>query len=119
MAISTKINPEFGNLPLNKLLLASFIISAITAVLGLLAQIVLPLQIPLYYGLPQTTAQITPSILIVLPSVVSIFTTIINTILSIKIHDNYLKRTLAFASITVAILAVVTTYKIIFLVGSL
>lgn len=119
MAISTKINPEFDKLPLNRLLLASFIIAIVTVGIGLLAQFILPPQIPLYYGLPQTIEQIAPSILILLPSFISIFITILNTLLSIKIHDNYLGRTLAFASITVAVLATVTTFKIIFLVGSL
>lgn len=106
-------------IPLKRLLVSSLVISVITIVLGLLAQLILPPQIPLYYGLPQTSEQITPSIFIILPSLLSIIITIINTSFSTKIHDIFLKKTLAFASISVSVLATITTYKIIFLVGSI
>lgn len=116
---SVKLNPEFEKLPLKKMFVASFFISVATILLGLIAQIILPPEIPLFYGLPQTSEQLSPAIFIILPSLASILITIINAIISIKIDGNYLKRTLAFASIAVSILAVITTYKIIFLVGSL
>lgn len=128
MAISTKIkgfgysvklNPEFERLPLKKLFVVSFLISLSTIVLGLAAQFILPPEIPLYYGLPQTYEQVASSFLIILPSLISIVITIFNAIVSIKTHDNYLKRALAFTSISVAILAIITTYKIIFLVSSI
>ena len=107
MAISTKIknlgyavklNPEFERLPLKKLFVISFFTSLLTIVLGLLAQFILPPVIPLYYGLPQTTEQVAASFLIILPSVFSIVLTIVNAIISIKTHDNYLKKALAFTT---------------------
>lgn len=114
-----KLNPEFEKLPLKGLFLWSFIISFSTIALGLIAQLILPPEIPLYYGLPQTTDQIAPSLLIILPSGISIIVTLLNAICSTKTQDNYLKKALAFTSIAVSILAIITTYKIIFLVGSL
>ncbi len=125
MALSTKIknigyiNPEFEKLPLKKLFVASFFISIATIILGMVAQFILPPEVPLYYGLPQTRDQIAPSLFIVLPSLVSITITVLNAVFSIKTHDNYLKKALAFTSIAVSILATITTYKIVFLVGSL
>jgi len=114
-----KLSPGFEKLPLKKLFVFSFFLSVITILLGLVAQIFLPPEIPLYYGLPQTSEQLAPTIFIILPSVLSIFITVINTIFSMKIHDNFLNKTLAFTSISVSILAMITTYKIIFLVGSI
>lgn len=112
-------NPEFERLPLKKLFVSSFFISLFTLVIGLVAQIILPTEIPLFYGLPQTNEQLAPSLLIVLPSALSIIITIANALISIKVDNNYLKRALAFSSISVSVLAIITTYKIIFLVGSL
>jgi len=106
-------------LPLKRLLVLFLVVSVITIILGLLAQLILPPQIPLYYGLPQTSEQITPSIFIILPSLLSIIITAINTAVSLKVNDIFLKKTLAFASIAVLLLATITTYKIIFLVGSI
>jgi len=106
-------------LPLKRFYILPLIISITTIIFGLLAQLILPPEIPLYYGLPETPEQIAPSMFIVLPSLISIFITIINAAISTKIHDNFLKKTLVFASISVSILATITTYKIIFLVGSI
>lgn len=114
---SVKLNPEFEKLPLKKLFVSSFFISVFAIIFGLLSQFILPPEIPLYYGLPQTTEQLAPSIFIILPSLISIAITVLNAVFSIKSHDNYLKRALAFASISIAILSIITTTKIVFLVG--
>lgn len=114
-----KINPEFEKLPLKNLFIYSLILSTITLSFGLLAQIVLPPQIPLLYGLPQTNDQLVSSLMIILPSIISIFITIINAIFSIKSHDNYLKKILAFTTISIAVLSSITIFKIIFLVSSI
>ncbi len=114
-----KYGKEFEKLPLRKLFVVSFFMSIVTIIIGLITKSFLPPEIPLFYGLPQTQEQLTSSTLIILPSVTSILITIINFILSIKIQDNHLKKTLAFASVLVSLLAIITTYKIIFLVGSL
>ncbi len=112
------INPEFEKLPLKKMFVISGISSIILIFIGLLAQIFLPPQIPLFYGLPQTEIQLAPSILIILPSIFSIILTLVNAIVAIKINDNFLKKTLAFSSISVTLLIAITTLKIIFLISS-
>ena len=74
MAIYQKIiiDPRFEKLPLKKLILTSFVLNLIIIVLGLLAQFILPPEIPLLFGLPQTTEQLTPSIYIILPSIIAL-----------------------------------------------
>lgn len=119
MAIFKKIKPEFEKLPLKKLFLTIIVISLVTVLFGLVSQIFLPPQIPLFFGLPQTKSQLAPSILIVLPSLISIFISLTNVFISIKIHDVYLKKVLAFSAITVSIMAAITTLKIIFLISSI
>ncbi len=112
-----KLNPEFEKLPLKKMFVISFVVSIITVLIGVIAQITLPPEIPLFYGLPQTSEQLAPSILIILPSLLSLSITVINAVLSIKTNDNYLKKVFAFSSIAITTLAIITTYKIIFLVS--
>ncbi len=119
MAISNKLNPILNNLPFKNLFYVSMIFSLITFVSGILAQLILPPEIPLFYGLPQTNSQITQSIMITIPSIISIIICIINIIIAVKTVDNYNKRILAFASVFISILATVSTFKIIFLVGSI
>lgn len=114
-----KFIPKFERLPLKKLFIASFIINIFTILVGLLAKFILPPEIPLLYGLPQTSEQLTKSILIILPSSVALFLTIINAILSINTSENYLKKTLAFASISISLLSFIGTFKIILLIGSI
>jgi hypothetical protein len=112
------IQTEFKKLPLSKLYISSFVISISSIAFGLVFQFLLPPEIPLYYGLPQTEGQIAPSITIILPSMVSIFIIFINTLIAIKVSSNYLKKILSFTSLAVSVLAIITTFKICFLVGS-
>lgn len=122
MALPTqikKLSPEFEKLPLKKLYIFSFFISLIVLIIGVATQFFLPPEIPLYYGLPQTSDQLAPSMFIILPSLLSIIITITNIFLSMKNSGSYLKRALAFTSISISILATITTYKIFFLVSSL
>ncbi|MDP3917757.1 MAG: hypothetical protein Q8Q30_01110 [Candidatus Woesebacteria bacterium] len=105
-------------LPLRHLFIISLIINGVLVLSGLLAKFILPPEIPLYYGLPKNEDQLAKSIYIILPALISILITITNTVLSIISTSIYLKKTLAFASISITILSIVATYKIIFLVGS-
>ena len=114
-----KFVPKFERLPLKKLFIASFVINILTILLGLLAGFILPPEIPLLYGLPQTSEQLVKSILIILPSTIALLLTLINAILSISIDGTYLKKTLAFASISISLLSLIGTFKIIFLVSSI
>jgi len=113
-----KIDPRFEKLPLRHLFIISLIINGVLVLSGLLAKFILPPEIPLYYGLPKNEDQLAKSIYIILPALISILITFTNTVLSIISTSIYLKKTLAFASISITILSIVATYKIIFLVGS-
>jgi O-antigen/teichoic acid export membrane protein len=112
------INPDFEKLPLKRLFVISVIISGILIIVGLVCQIFLPPQIPLFYGLPQTDSQLAPSILIILPPIIASLVTLINVGIAIKVNDNFLKKTLAFSSLSICILVTITTLKIIFLISS-
>ena len=108
-----------SNLPLKNLFVTSLIINLVLVVLSLGAKFILPPEIPLFYGLPKNEDQLAPAIYLFLPSLISIFITIANMVIATAINSNYLKRTLAFASISITILSIIATYKIVFLVGSI
>lgn len=117
MALLTQLKES--NLPLKPLFATSVVINGIFILLGLVVQLVLPPEIPLFYGLPKNSEQLAPSIFIILPNIVSILLTVINAVISINVEGVYLKKSLAFASISICLLSVIATYKIIFLVGSI
>lgn len=106
-------------LPLKSLFVTSVVINLILIISGLLAKFILPPEIPLFYGLPKNEDQLAPAIFVILPAVIAILTTVANIVVSLSIDSLYLKRTMAFTSISVTILSLIATYKIIFLVGSL
>lgn len=117
MALLTQLKES--SLPLKSLFTTSVAVNLMFILLGLASQLVLPPEIPLFYGLPKNNEQLAPSIFIILPSLVSLFLTVINAIISINVEGIYLKKALAFASISICLLSVIATYKIIFLVGSI
>lgn len=114
-----KLGSKFEKLPLKRFFIASFVVNVITILSGLLAKFILPPEIPLFYGLPQTSEQLANSIFIILPTGIALLLTLINAIVSISINDTYLKKTLAIASISISLLALIGTYKIIVLIGSI
>lgn len=113
-----KIGNDFEKLPLKRVILASLIINVSILILSLVAQIILPPIVPMFFGLPQTEEQLVPSILIGLPQIVSIVFILINTLISINIDGQYIKKMLAFTSLSLTILSTVATLKVIFLVGT-
>jgi len=121
MAIYQKIiiDPRFEKLPLKKLIITSFVLNLIIIILGLLAQFILPPEIPLLFGLPQTTEQLTPSIYIILPSIIALIISFLNSLIAINLEGQYIKKTLAFSTVLISILSLIATFKIIFLVGSI
>lgn len=114
-----KIDSRFEKIPLKSLFVISIIVNITFILLGLVSQLVLPPEVPLFYGLPKNSEQLAPSLFIVIPATISLIITILNAVISINIDSIYLKKSLAFASISVCLLSVVAIYKIIFLVGSI
>ncbi|MBL7036872.1 hypothetical protein ISR94_03475 [Candidatus Microgenomates bacterium] len=110
---------KFERLPLKKFYIFSFFLNIIVLVAALLSKYILPPEIPLFYGLPQSSQQISSSYFLFIPSLVSLALTVVNAYLSIFVDNTYLKKVLAFSTILISILSTLTTLKIIFLVGSI
>lgn len=105
--------------PLKPLFTASVAINLLFIVLSILSIFILPPEIPLFYGMPKSNEQVAPSFMIITPSLAAFLFTVVNFVVSTKLNQQYLKKTLAFASIAATILSSIATYKIIFLVGSI
>lgn len=113
------IDPRFERLPLFKLIISTVITNLIVILIGLAAKFILPPQIPIFFGFPQTEEQLAPSLLIIIPPIISLFFTIINSVAAINIESSYIKKSFAFASLAVTLLSTIAVIKIIFLVGSI
>ncbi|OGM20674.1 hypothetical protein A2955_04860 [Candidatus Woesebacteria bacterium RIFCSPLOWO2_01_FULL_37_19] len=109
---------SFQRTPLVKLLRLSFILSLVNIVVVLLIKNFLPPQIPLYYGLAEGQEQLSGTLGLVVPGILSLSLTSVNTIIMFFVKDNFIKQTLIISSLVVTIFATITTLKIILLVGS-
>lgn len=110
---------KLERLPLKKYYIFSFLLSLTVIVSGGILQLLLPPEIPLFYGLPVGEEVLTKSIFIITPALVSMFITVLNAYFSIFAESTYLKKVLAASAISVSVLATITTIKIVFLVGAI
>jgi hypothetical protein len=78
----------------------------------------IPPQIPLFYGLPQGEEQLAQQIFLIMPPVTALLFTLLNLILITTTKDDFLKKVLWGTTIGVTLLATITVYKIVALVGS-
>lgn len=113
------IDPNFKKLPLLKLFTFSIVLNLFFIALGLLSRFILPPEIPLFFGFPQTTEQLAPSLFIIIPSAISLVLVIINFYIALNLESIYLKKTLAFATLATTLLSSIAVIKIILLVGSI
>ncbi len=104
---------------LKKIINASWILNLLVIFFGLLLLKRLPPQIPVFYGLPQGEAQLSPPLGILIPSVSSLIFIFLNLFLINIIKDEFIKKTLVIAGLATAVFALITTVKIIFLVGQI
>jgi hypothetical protein len=93
-------------------------VSLIALSLALLFQRFLPPQIPLFYGSPVGEEQLVPSFELIIPSILSLSINLINLLIFFIAKDDFLKKALMITSFVVAFFTLITTFKIIFLVGS-
>lgn len=100
-----------------KYFMASFILGAVSIVAIFAVKSFLPPVVPLYYGRPGGAAQLAPLTLLFLIPLVSIVISVINILVSRIIADEFIKKLLAIASLTVSFMATITLIKIILLVG--
>ena len=101
-----------------KIFIISFSIGILSILSALVAQSFLPPQIPLYYGLPVGEEQLSPSLGLVVPGVVSLLILVVNFILIKITKEDFLKKVLMVVALIASFFAIITTFKIIFLVGS-
>ena len=84
----------------------------------LLALSILPPQVPLFYGLPETEERLASSWMLILPPIVSFLILLINASLSLFVEEEFTKKILVAASLAATLFSTITTLKIILLVGS-
>ena len=99
-----------------------FIVTAVLnlAVAGIVLMVlsILPPQVPLFYGLPETEERLAPSWMLIAPSAVSFLILLVNASLSLFVEDEFPKKILVAASLATALFSTITTLKIISLVGN-
>lgn len=121
-ALLKKSNPKspisLEKIPFIRLVLVSLIIGVVTLFLVLTLQKSLPPQVPLFYGLPKTEEQLATSTELVIPSIISIAIIIINILLTQVLDDGFLRRVLILSGVVSIFFSTITTFKIVFLVGS-
>lgn len=110
---------KLENLPLKEYFNTSWILNLSTILFCLLLLKRLPPQIPIYYGLPQGEIQLSPSLGILIPSILSLIFILLNLFLISVIKDGYTKKTLIIAGLATSIFASVTVVKIILLIGKI
>lgn len=105
-------------LPFSKHFLVIFVVNLVVAGLALAVQTFLPPEIPLFYGQPKGENQIAAKIFLILPSSSALVVSAFNLLLSKVIGNKFLEKVLIGISYTISALALITTLRIIFLVGN-
>lgn len=104
-------------IPFLNFVYAAVIINSINLLIVFAFQKNLPPQVPLFYGHTEGEQQLTSSLGLLIPGAYSLVLTVINTVLSIFLGNDYLKKVLIIASFTISLLSIITITKIILLVG--
>lgn len=116
---NTKKNkPIETGIPFSDLIIASFVINATIIALVFALKKHLPPQVPLFYGLPKTSEQIVNANKLIIPSVAAAVILLLNVLLAQMLKDGFLKKALILTGIVGSLFSAITTFKIIFLVGS-
>jgi len=117
--LGKKPNIFDAEIPFKNIIIASFSVNLLVIILVfLIRKNYLPPEVPLYYGLPEGEAQLVPSINLIFPSVLALILISLNILITSLIKDDFLKKTLSTASLVATFFSIITTIKIIFLVGS-
>lgn len=106
------------DLPYKNYLFASFGLAAFTLGLVLLLQKRLPPEVPLFYGRAEGEAQLVSSWGLVIPAVFSALVAAANSAIASFLKDDFTKKVLVVSALIVSLFSAITTFKIIFLVGS-
>lgn len=110
---------EPTKVPLIKVVYFSLLLTSMSILAVLFFQVYLPPEVPLFYGLPEGPEQLSSSLALIVPSLVSTSFILINVFLVLILESGFLKQTLVITSLAVSLFSSITTLKIILLVGSL
>jgi len=103
------------NIPYIYLTLTILLINVAFVVSILLLSKKLPLQVPLYYGLPRGELQLASPVALVLPLLFSSTFITLNSILAYFAKSIFLKKALVIGSLFTSLLSIVTITKIVLL----
>lgn len=106
------------DLPFLGYIASSLVLNAVMVVAILLLGRYLPPEVPLFYGLAQGEEQLVHQWVLIIPSLVSLFIILLNSSLSLLIKNDFLKQVLVISGVLATFFSLVTTVKIILLVGS-
>lgn len=110
---------EKADLPFKGYLQFAFVLNILVIVFVLIFLKKLPPQIPLFYGMAEGEEQLAKAWTLIVPCLMALFILFVNSLLSLKTNDDFLKKVLILASLTATFFAAITTIKIFFLVGSI
>jgi len=116
--IIKKSKLSIQRIPFVKFLYIAFIIGIFNILTILLVQQFLPPEVPLYYGLAKGQEQLTTSLGLITPGLVSLGIAIINTFIAYAISNDFLQKTLVITAFSTSIISFIATIEIVFLVGS-
>lgn len=103
-------------IPYKNYVVAAAVVSVATILIVILVSGILPPQIPLFYGLPESEEQLAPTLGLIIPGVIALAICGINVALAMLLEDEFLKKTLIASSFVASFFAAVTTLKIIWLI---
>ena len=110
---------EVSKTPINQGLIIMVVLNLLIIALVLLLQKLLPPEVPLYFGLPEGEQQLVGSHFLIIPSTLSLFLVIVNTLISLVIKNDFLIKVLTVASYATTFFSAIATIKIFLLVGGL
>lgn len=109
---------QIENLPFKKFIYLFLLLNIFTLLFIFVVMNKLPPQVPLYYGLARSEAQLgTPSSLVI-PCLFSLVALLINLVIASFIENDFLRKTLILAGFAGILLSTITVIKIVFLIGS-
>jgi len=79
----------------------------------------LPPVIPLFYGSPEGETQLAPQTFLFIPPLICLVITLVNSMISRLLKDEFLQKVLIGAIYTTTILSTITVVKIVFLIGNI
>lgn len=105
-------------LPYLRLVYYGLMINVLVIASVILLKPKLPPKVPLFYGLPEGVNQIGTADELIIPSMVSLLVILTNISISSIVKNEFLKKSLVVVSLTITMLSVITTLKIMLLIGS-